>query len=46
MTKIAPLHPAITGTESWTTSNVIGAAVLFAIVVGLIAFGMARAAGK
>jgi hypothetical protein len=46
MARIAPIHPAITGTEAWTIPNVIGAAVLFAVVVGLIAYAMTRAAGK
>ncbi|MEX0825387.1 MAG: hypothetical protein WD184_01315 [Acidimicrobiia bacterium] len=46
MAKIAPIHPAITGTEAWTVPNVIGAEVLFALAVGLIVFAMSRSAGK
>jgi hypothetical protein len=46
MAKIAPIHPAITGTEAWTVPNVVGAAVLFAVVVGLVVLAMTRAAGK
>jgi hypothetical protein len=46
MAKIAPIHPVITGTEAWTVPNVIGAAVLVALAVGLIVVAMSRAAGK